>query len=141
MSSSFCTKLKNTVLLLLVTFPLTAQVINFDNFVQQSKQSPDEAFQALLQLNHNVIIKFFKSGCGPCQQSNTVFNTFSQQYPQIACVEINISTYPNIFRVFNLKGVPAFVYYQDTVLKGTQVGGGPQLAQNLQLNAKKYFNI
>jgi thiol-disulfide isomerase/thioredoxin len=121
------------------TTSLSAVLLNFDQLAQG--RSSQQVLQELIHSQTYLVIRFFKQGCGPCQQSTSIFRSFAQQNPSITFIEIDVSKYYDLFRPYNLNGVPAFVYYHNGDFKGFHKGAGPQLLQTLQTTVKQYFGL
>jgi thiol-disulfide isomerase/thioredoxin len=128
-------RLYSASILLIAASCIQAEVIKFDQYIKAG-QSPQQAYTELIHSSPLVIIKFFKNGCAPCQQSADLFLKFSLKYPQITCVEINVATYYNLFTPFGLAGVPAFIYYKNGIKQAAHTG-----FNNLESTARMYFNL
>lgn len=65
-------------------------------------------------LSHGkVIVDFYKSTCGPCNQIAPRFERLAKSYPSITCVKVNCDDHPKVAEKFKVHAVPTFLSLVD----------------------------
>jgi len=60
-----------------------------------------------------VILDFFASWCGPCQNFGPVFTSAAKKHTNILFIKINIDNYPKITKQFGVRSIPTIIALKD----------------------------
>lgn len=70
--------------------------------------------------NDNVIVIFYEDWCPPCKRMTPIFEHLATVYPDIVFIKVKRELYRSIFDGYNLKTVPAILFFKEGVLKKIQ---------------------
>lgn len=70
-------------------------------------------FNALLEINENVLVDFWAEWCGPCKAMNPVVAQFAEQYKDTQVVKVNCDYQQELAFKYNIRSIPCFVAFID----------------------------
>ncbi len=79
-------------------------------------------FKQVVEENAFVIVDFWAEWCEPCVRFLEVYQTVSNQTPDIVFGKLNTDDYPDIAAYFEVKQVPCIFAIRDQVIIDGQVG-------------------
>lgn len=79
-------------------------------------------FKQVVEENAFVIVDFWAEWCKPCVRFLEVYQTVSNQTPDIVFGKLNTDDYPDIAAYFEVKQVPCIFAIRDQVIIDGQVG-------------------
>lgn len=89
----------------------------------------DKNFYAYVERNHlPVIVDFWASWCGPCQQMAPVFNNIAKQSPQLLFAKVNTEKAPQISADANIRSIPTLIFFHQGE-EVNRISGGLNTAQ------------
>lgn len=78
-------------------------------------------FTNLIQ-NGNVLVDFYATWCGPCQMLTSVLEEFSQQFPNVKVVKVDVDQFAELARSHGIMSVPTLELYQNGLLVKKEIG-------------------
>lgn len=89
----------------------------------------DKNFYAYIERNHlPVIVDFWASWCGPCQQMAPVFNEIAKQSPELLFAKVNTEQAQQISADANIRSIPTLIFFHQGE-EVNRVSGGLNAAQ------------
>lgn len=68
--------------------------------------------QDVLKSGQLVIVKCFRFNCGPCTYMAPIFNNVATKFQeQVIFAEANVVQYRDLLRIFDIRSVPAFFFF------------------------------
>lgn len=89
----------------------------------------DSNFYAYIERNDlPVIVDFWASWCGPCQQMAPVYNEIAAQSPQLLFAKVNTEKAPQVSRDANIRSIPTLIFFHQGK-EVDRISGGLTAAQ------------
>ena len=94
----------------------------------------NENFNNVIVTNTLVIVDFWATWCGPCVKMSPTIDALSQKYPGILVAKAEVDLNNDACTAYNIRGIPALVYFKDGVVVNTSVGmvSLEKIAQHIQ---------
>jgi Grx4 family monothiol glutaredoxin len=92
--------------------------------------TPQDSAEAEALLAGSCIANFFAAWAEPCAHLNAVFAELSREQPQLAFVQVDADTFPELCERYQLETVPAFLFLQGGVLTSSVLGADVQALIN-----------
>jgi thioredoxin len=89
--------------------------------VQLSKEN----FQDVVTKNDMVIVDFWAPWCGPCKGFAPVFESASEQHPDIVFAKVNADDEQELAAMFNIRSIPFVMLFREKVILFAQAGALP----------------
>lgn len=86
-----------------------------------------------------VVLKFFSTSCGPCQAMVPIYKQFEQELPACVCLEADIALAGELTRIYGIRSVPAFFFFNNGKLVGNKKGR--MTLSDLKATAKSFFAL
>jgi len=84
-----------------------------------------ENFEATINTNDTVLLDFWASWCGPCQQFAPVFEAMSESHPDIVFAKINTEEQQEIAGHFQIRSIPTLMIFREQIIVFSQPGALP----------------
>ena len=84
-----------------------------------------ENFEATINTNDTVLLDFWASWCGPCQQFAPVFEAMSESHPGIVFAKINTEEQQEIAGHFQIRSIPTLMIFREQIIVFSQPGALP----------------
>ena len=85
----------------------------------------NENYQDTINNNDIVLIDFWSSWCGPCQSFGPVFETASEQNPDMAFAKVNTEEEQELAAHFQVRSIPMLAIFREQILVFAQPGALP----------------
>jgi thioredoxin 1 len=80
-------------------------------------------FQDIVQTKGLVLIDFYADWCGPCQMMSPVLESVKKEVQDaLTILKINVDKNPKMASLYQVRGVPTFVLFQEGKLVWRQSG-------------------
>ena len=87
----------------------------------------NETFEELvLDSEKTVLLDFWASWCGPCQQIAPVLEEIAQERSDVVICKINVDEEPELAAQFGVTGIPMLVVMEDGQIINEAVGARPK---------------
>ena len=87
----------------------------------------NETFEELvLDSEKTVLLDFWASWCGPCQQIAPVLEEIAQERSDVVICKVNVDEEPELAAQFGVTGIPMLVVMEDGQIINEAVGARPK---------------
>ncbi|EHK98740.1 Thioredoxin-like protein [Glarea lozoyensis ATCC 20868] len=88
--------------------------------------SSGEAFKSAITENKVVVLDCFATWCGPCKVIAPTVVKFSDEFPSIHFVKIDVDEVPDVAQELGIRAMPTFLIFKDGEKVQEVVGANPQ---------------
>ncbi len=87
-----------------------------------------ENFDEIVGKNNFVIVDFWATWCGPCQQFGPIFEAAAEKHEDIVFAKVNTEEQQELSAHFQVRSVPTLMIFRDQIVIYSQPGAlmGPQ---------------
>ena len=87
----------------------------------------NETFEELvLESEKTVLLDFWATWCGPCQQIAPVLEEIAQERSDVVICKVNVDEEPELAAQFGVTGIPMLVVMEDGQIINEAVGARPK---------------
>jgi len=87
-----------------------------------------ETFTDTISENDTVLVDFWAPWCGPCKQFAPVFDSMSEQHPEIVFAKVNTEEQQELAAHFNVRSIPTLMAFRQQIIVFAQPGALPPAA-------------
>ncbi|MGD8312215.1 MAG: thioredoxin, partial [Gammaproteobacteria bacterium] len=85
-------------------------------------------FESIVAENDIVLVDFWASWCGPCQQFAPVFESMSEQHPDKVFAKVNTEEQGELAGHFGIRSIPTLMVFREQIIVFSQPGALPPAA-------------
>ncbi len=100
-----------------------------------------ENFTETIETNETVIIDFWASWCGPCQQFAPIFEKVAGDNPDITFAKVNTEEQQELAAQFAIRSIPTLIIVKEGVLVFNQAGMLPEASFNDVIKQAKELDM
>lgn len=82
----------------------------------------DENFEKIIAENEIVIIDFWAQWCGPCKQYGPIFESVSENNPELTFAKVNTDEQQGLAAQFHIRSIPTTVIMKEQIIVFQQEG-------------------
>ena len=82
-------------------------------------------FEQVVNGNDMVLVDFWAPWCGPCKGFAPVFEDTSEKHADIAFGKVNTDDEQELAASFNIRSIPALMFFREKVILFSQAGAFP----------------
>lgn len=86
----------------------------------------EETFKDTITTNPIVLIDFWASWCGPCRNFAPIYESVSEQNPDIVFAKVDTEAQQALAGAFKISSIPTLVVIRDGVVLHSQPGALPE---------------
>jgi thiol-disulfide isomerase/thioredoxin len=103
-----------------VSHGLQSGVVHYLHLLNPYKATPMQLVNHFIEHNKNIVIIFYEDWCPPCKRMTPMFEQIAPQYKDIIFLKIKRELYRSLFDAYQLKTVPAILFFKNGALKKIQ---------------------
>lgn len=85
-------------------------------------------FNATIESGKIVLIDFWAPWCGPCRSFAPIFESVSEDYPEVVFAKVNTEDEQELGAAFNIRSIPTLMVFREQVVLFSQAGALPKSA-------------
>jgi thioredoxin 1 len=91
-------------------------------------QLTKDNFEQVVTASPAVVIDFWAPWCGPCRMFAPIFESASDQHPDVVFAKVNTEEEQELAASFNIRSIPTLMIVRDKVVLFSQAGALPASA-------------
>jgi thioredoxin len=84
-----------------------------------------DTFRDIISENETVLVDFWAPWCGPCRQFAPVFDSMSEQHPDVVFAKVNTEEQQDLAGHFNIRSIPTLMAFRQQIIVFVQPGALP----------------
>ena len=84
-----------------------------------------DTFQDIITGNDTILVDFWASWCGPCKQFAPVFESMSENHPDIVFAKVNTEEERELAGHFQIRSIPTLMVFRQQIIVFSQPGALP----------------
>ncbi len=101
----------------------------------------EENFVETVTRNDLVIVDFWAPWCGPCKGFAPVFETASEQHPDVVFAKVNSDDEQALAAHFGIRSIPTLMVFREQVIVFMQAGALPAAGLDSVLSQAKALDM
>jgi len=101
----------------------------------------EENFVETVTKNDLVIVDFWAPWCGPCKGFAPVFETASEQHPDVVFAKVNSDDEQALAAHFGIRSIPTLMVFREQVIVFMQAGALPAAGLDSVLSQAKALDM
>lgn len=83
-------------------------------------------FDEALKHSGLVVVDFFATWCGPCKMIAPLLQKFSEEYPQVKFVKLDVDQLPEVAQQYEVTAMPTIFFIKNGTVVEKVLGAQPQ---------------
>lgn len=100
-----------------------------------------ENFDEIVGGNSFVIIDFWAEWCGPCKSFAPIYESASEQHPDVVFAKVNTEEQQELAAHFQIRSIPTLMIFRDQIIIFAQPGMLPESAFNELIGKAKELDM
>jgi thioredoxin 1 len=84
-----------------------------------------DTFSSTISENETVLVDFWAPWCGPCRQFAPVFDSMSEEHPDVVFAKVNTEEERELAGHFNIRSIPTLMAFRQQIIVFVQPGALP----------------
>jgi thioredoxin 1 len=84
-----------------------------------------DTFRDIISGNDTVLVDFWAPWCGPCRQFAPVFDSMSEEHPDVVFAKVNTEEEQELAGHFNIRSIPTLMAFRQQIIVFAQPGALP----------------
>ena len=84
-----------------------------------------DTFRDIISGNDTVLVDFWAPWCGPCRQFAPVFDSMSEEHPDVVFAKVNTEEEQELAGHFNIRSIPTLMAFCQQIIVFSQPGALP----------------
>jgi len=87
-----------------------------------------DSFEDVIKGNDTILVDFWAPWCGPCKQFAPVFESMSENHPDIVFAKVNTEEQQELAGHFQIRSIPTLMVFRQQIIVFSQPGALPPAA-------------
>ena len=87
-----------------------------------------DSFEEIITGNDTILVDFWAPWCGPCKQFAPVFESMSENHPDIVFAKVNTEEQQELAGHFQIRSIPTLMVFRQQIIVFSQPGALPPAA-------------
>jgi thioredoxin 1 len=87
-----------------------------------------DSFETTIVDNDMVLVDFWADWCGPCKMFAPVYETVSEDHPEVVFAKVDTEAQQELAAYFNIRSIPTLMIFRDQIGIFSQPGALPEPA-------------
>jgi thioredoxin 1 len=84
-----------------------------------------DTFRDIISESDTVLVDFWAPWCGPCRQFAPVFDSMSEEHPDVVFAKVNTEEEQELAGHFNIRSIPTLMAFRQQIIVFSQPGALP----------------
>lgn len=98
-------------------------------------------FKETIEGNDFVIVDFWAPWCGPCRGFAPIYESTSEQFPDIVFAKVNTEDQQELAAAFQIRSIPTLMIFREQVILYSEAGSLPAGAFTQLINDAKALDM